>query len=147
VEVAMSIQITKDTTEDPWVDTELIIRTIEKSRDRLRTTAGMIMTLSGMSVSAALAITIFLLKQQSASFTTLVLVGLAAVSLFAGSLLAVESSFFRQEYAITTQSQFVADLLKLLGREMRFLRLASASTLLGLALIAAAVLVEVGSSP
>jgi len=138
----MAITVTKDTTDDPMIEADLVMQTIEKNRDRLRTTSGMIMSLSGMSISASLAIVLFLLKEHAATTATVALIVLAAISLFVAAFFAIEASFFRNDYAITTRSQFLSDLLRLLHREMRLVRWASVSTLIGLGFLALAVAVH-----
>lgn len=128
----MAIRITKDTTSDPLVESDVVITTIEKNRDRLRTTASMIVGLSSMSLSASLAIAIFLVREHVAQKPTVVLISMAAFQFLLAAILAVESSFFRRNYRISTCSRFVADLLHVFEREIRFVRFASLAALGGL---------------
>jgi hypothetical protein len=138
----MPIEITKDTTTDPQISGEILITTIEKNRDRVRTTAGMILSLSGMSLSAALAIALFAVKENKVRPVSLVLICLAAVLFLSASLFAIEASFFRQQYRITTRSQFIADLLQLFSRETRYVRVASVFSIGGLACLVTAVVLQ-----
>jgi hypothetical protein len=99
----------------------------------------MIMSLSGMCLSASLAIVIFVLREQVATTSSVSLIIVAAVSFLLAALFSIEASFFRNEYAITTQSQFISDLLKLLDREAYLVRKASIATLVGLGFLGAAI--------
>ena len=127
----MPVKITGHQTQDQLVTDDVLINTIERNRDRVRTTASMVLTVSGIMISASVAFVLFTNDKKignallSASFivTATLFVVAAAASLF--------STLLRTKVSMTSQSQFVLDLLGQYNRELRLLRIAIVPLLLG----------------
>lgn len=144
----MSVKITSDSTQDEFVAHDIIVTTIEKSRDRVRTTAQMILSLSGISISGTLAISLYTLRYEPDLLAVSVLLVLAALVFVTSAFLAISSSFLRTKELVSTQSLFVNDLMSQLEGEHRLLRISAVFLLLGLILLVAAILAtNIGGGP
>jgi hypothetical protein len=129
----MTIRILSHVSKDEPVKTDLIITTVEKNRDRIRATSGMVITTSGILISACLGIILFTTDKKLITETMAWAFGAALGCFLCASVLAVLSSVLRTEYGVSSEAQFVSDLLKIFGSELRLSRLALGSLLLGLA--------------
>ena len=55
----MTIKILREVSEEKPVDFALVIETLERNRERIRTIANMVLTLSGIMISACVALIMF----------------------------------------------------------------------------------------
>lgn len=122
-------------TQEP-VEPGIILETVEKNRDRLRTTAGMLLTLSGILISFSAAFLIFVSDKAPNEHRTIGIFAVAVVAFITSSVIAISATFLRTKYAISYQSKFLSDLLALYSTELRLLRVASVVTIVGLILVA-----------
>lgn len=137
----MVIRIIGDYSEDPQVPIDTLIRTIETNRDRCRASANMLLTLAGVVLAASFAYLAFLFEKQPDMTPASVLFTVAAICFLVSAFSSVYSSFLNTEVPIAGQSQFVVDLLRMLHREVRFLRIAGATIVLGLVLLTSGIVV------
>lgn len=119
------------------VDLELVLATVEKNRDRIRTTGGMLMTFSGILTSSSIALTLFLVEKMGAGRMSVALFSASVFGFLSCAVLAIVSSFLRGVYPISDRTQFVSDVLHLYNSELRLLRLCSLMAIVGLLFLAA----------
>ena len=131
----MPIRFLAEHSEERPVSLDLLVQTIERNRDRLRTTGTMFLTLSGLLLSTCLAVTLYLLEKQRGGKIALLVTGLASLCLLASACLSISATFLRSRYAITSEAQFATDLLRLFNAELRLARLAFSSLLAGLCVL------------
>lgn len=134
----MPVQITNHdfSTQEP-VETELVLQTVEKNRDRVRTTASMLLTLSGMLISFSAAFVLFVTDKAPNEQSTIALFASAVAAFVAAAVLAISATFLRTKYSISDMGKFVTDLLRLYNTELRLLRFASIVSIIGLLLLVA----------
>jgi hypothetical protein len=134
----MPVQITShDFSAQEMVETDVVLGTVEKNRDRIRTTAGMLLTLSGMLISFSAAFLLFVTDKAPNEHSTIAAFASAVVAFVAAAVLAISATFLRTKYSISDKTKFVTDLLRLYNSELRLLRLASLVSIIGLLLLVA----------
>lgn len=117
------------------VDADLVLQTVEKNRDRVRTTAGMLLTLSGILISFLSAVVLFLVDKEPDERSTIAVLASAAGAFVTVAVLAISATFLRTKYSVSDKAKFVTDLLRLYNRELLLLRFASTVSILGLLLL------------
>lgn len=128
----MVIRILRHESRDEPVDIQLIVDTIERNRDRLRTIANMSLTVSGIMISACIAFVLFAVDKKTGGVFLPVAFSVGAVFFFIAACVGIYSSLLRRKYSISTKAQFVEDLLSLYYSELKLLRACFISLLLGL---------------
>jgi hypothetical protein len=139
-EARMTIRILRDVSNDPLVSRELLAQTIETNRDRVRTSADMLLTLSGIVLSASFGFLLYVMEKRVANPATLASLLAAILCFLMASYFAIETSFLRGPHAISSESQFVADLLAVFNRELGHLRAGTRWAFLGLSALTVGVL-------
>ena len=114
-----------------------IMDTIEKNRDRVRITANMLVTLSGILISFCSAFVLFLTKEKLLGVLPILIFVLAAGTFLSSAILGISSTYLRVAYAVLDEPQFINDLLHRYNAEMRLLRLATATMIVGLVSVVA----------
>lgn len=135
----MPIRVVKETSQDETVGFETLVTIIETNRDRVRTMGNMILTVSGIILSATFAILLFIFDKGGMSQTFLVI----AVVLFGGSILlnlvsiyfSIASSLLKTRYSITTKVNVVTDLMALFHSELQLVRVSFIFVLIALLFI------------
>jgi Na+/melibiose symporter-like transporter len=117
------------------VSFDLLVNTVEKNRDRIRTTSGMLLTLAGILTSFCAGLVLFLVDKVHAGRATVLLFGLAIVVFVVSAIVAIVASFLNTKHAIVDKTQFLTDLLHLYNAELRLLRIASVTLIFGLLLL------------
>jgi hypothetical protein len=125
--------------EREQVGFDAITATIEKNRDRVRTVAGMLLSLSGILISFSAGFVIFVADKATKDHRTIAIFIGAVLAFLVSAALAISSSFLRSEYAISDRAQFTTDLLALYNSELRLLRIGCLVVILGMLLILAGV--------
>jgi hypothetical protein len=137
----MTVTITRhEFSQGEEVDFELLVTTIEKNRDRARTTSGMLLTLAGILTSFSAGLILFLVEKVKPGRSTILLFALAVIAFVISAIVAIAASFLRVRHTIVDKPQFLIDLLHLYEAELRLIRLASAATVIGLLLLSASAL-------
>ena len=111
---------------------EVLIATIERNRDRIRNISGMLLTVCGLLVSASTGFTLFITDKKVGSSITIASFGIGALCFLSAAVLSVIASFLRTSYTISSQEQFLTDLLRVFHVELRLARLSLAALLAGL---------------
>ena len=124
--------------QDP-VDFDVIVATVEKNRDRVRTVAGMLLSLAGVLMSFSSGFVLFVSDKAPREYRTIGLFVATVLFFLISAVLAISSSFLRSKYAVADKAQFTTDLLQLYSSELRLLRIASVTTTIGLLLVVAGV--------
>ncbi len=127
----MPIKILRHGSSEEAVGMELMIDTIEKNRDRIREVANMSLTVSGIMVSASIAIVLFCADKHIGGKYLSLSLCVASVFFFTSACLSLYSSLLRKKYAISSKAQFVEDLLSLYYSELRFMRASLVPLFLG----------------
>ena len=118
----MPIEITaRHGQPDDTVDDELVIDTIERNRERVRTVGNMSLTVSGIMVSSSVAFVLFIAEKQGPR-TLVILFTVATALFFAAASLSLVSAMLRTRVVISTRTQFVADLMRQYNSELSLLR-------------------------
>lgn len=120
----MAIRILRHESRDKAVEFALIVDTLERNRERIRTIANMVLTLSGIMISACVALIVFAADKDLATPVLKWSLALASVSFLPASWFSLLASFLRTKYTISGEAQFVTDMLALYYSELRFLRVA-----------------------
>ncbi len=131
----MAIRILKYKSRDESVSTDLIIDTVERNRDRIRTIANMSLTLSGIMISASTAFVLFAVEKKIGGIVLPLALAAAGACFFLSATISVYSSLLRTKYGISSEAQFVEDLLSLYYSELRLLRVCFFPLILGFAAI------------
>lgn len=137
----MAIKIIKDSTKQVNVSNDLIIRTIETNRDRVRTSANMILSLSGIVLSASMAFLLFIIEKKVADWLTILSFGFASLCFLVAAYNSIHSSFLRKTFTISEEAQFITDLLYLLNQEISLLKRATFSILTGMLVLSIGVVI------
>lgn len=137
----MAIKIITDSTKKVLVSNDLIIRTIETNRDRVRTSANMILSLSGIVLSASIAFLLFIIEKKIADWMTIFCFGFASLCFLIAAYNSIYSSFLRKTFTITDETQFINDLLYLLNQELKYLKIATFSILTGMVVLSSGVII------
>ncbi|KAF0145432.1 MAG: hypothetical protein FD156_1002 [Nitrospirae bacterium] len=123
----MSIRVIKEQHKDEKVEFDTIIQIIEKNRDRVRTTGNMILTISGITLSATLGLLLFLSDKGGITQRSMMTLGILFGSAISINLISIffsiTSSFLKEKYALTTKLKALTDLLKLFYSELRLVRI------------------------
>ena len=134
----MAVEITNhEFSAGDQVEIDLILQTVEKNRDRVRTTASMLLTLSGTLISFSTAFLLFVTDKARNEHSTIAVFASAVAAFVATAVLAISATFLRTPYSISDKTKFVTDLLQLYHRELRLLRIASLVSIIGLMLLVA----------
>jgi|SRR5208337_94342 len=128
----MAVRIVNKQFDSSLVSQDTLVSTVEKNRDRIRTFGGMLLTLCGVLISASTAFTLFLVDKKLGSHKTILFFGAAALCFVVTALLTVLSSFLRTNYAVSSQEQFLTDLLTVYTSELLFMRCALIALIFGL---------------
>jgi len=135
----VAIRIIKEVSEDSHVEFDTIIQIIETNRDRVRTIGNMILTVSGIVLSATFGILLFIFDKGGLGrmkvTILVVLFGGAVLTNLLSVYLSIASSFLRTTYSLTTKVNLVTDLMALLNSELRLVRLSFLFLIAGLLLI------------
>ena len=119
----------------PPVELDLIVETIEKNRDRIRTSCGMLLTFAGILISFGTASLLFVAGRLKLERSILVFFAGALIGFVLVAVLAIASSFLRTRYAVSDKPQFVTDLLRLYDSELQLLRLSAGTMIVSLLLL------------
>lgn len=131
----MAIKIVNYESQDKPVEKQLIIDTVERNRDRIRTVANMALTVSGIMISTSVAVIIFSVDKQVGGNALPVAFGFAALFFFFAACVSIYSSLLRTKYTISSETKFVTDLIRLYYSELRLLRLCFLPLALGFFMI------------
>lgn len=128
------IRILWEKHEENLVSFDTIRDSIEKSRDRLRVLANMVLTASGLLLSSCFVFIVLLLDKFSGTQVVLLRISftVSALLFLFSAVFSIISSLLRPRYTIVTELKFVDDLLKLFEREVRLFTIAFVLLLLGL---------------
>jgi hypothetical protein len=137
----VAIRILHQSTQDEEVDTALLVETLERNRDRIRTVANMSLTVSGIMVSACVALLLFCADKNVGLSTLPVAFCMACVLFFVAACLSLYSAMLRTQYVVSSKAQFVEDLLTVFYSELRLLRASLIPLFLGLLTITAGTIV------
>lgn len=118
----MAVTILRHFSQDALVDSQLLIDTIERNRDRLREIANMVLTVSGIMVSACTAFLVFAADKGVGGWWLGALFCAASLLFFVAACLGLSSAMLRTKYAITSRARFVDDLLALYYSELHRVR-------------------------
>jgi len=133
----MPIEVIRHISNDSPVDDNLLIETLERNRERIRTIANMSLTVSGIMISSSIAFVLFAEEKGIGGPLLSAVFGLAMVLFFIAASLSLISSTLRRSYVISTRSQFIVDLLSLYYSELRFLRVSFVPLFIGFLTITA----------
>lgn len=128
----MTVKILRHETRDESVDSQLLVDTIERNRDRLRTIANMALTVSGIMISACIAFVLFIVDKRIGGIFLPIAFSMAALLFFIATCVSTYSSLLRTKYTIFTKAQFVDDLLSLYYSELKYIRASFVPLFLGL---------------
>ena len=118
---------------DEVVDTSVIVGTIERNRDRVRSLVTMMISATSILFSANLAILIFMIdKIKTAGLWSRVLGMLSVVCLIVTLVTSMMGAFLRRHFSITSTTKFIDDLLMVYYSELRIVRIAFAFLVAGL---------------
>jgi hypothetical protein len=115
-----------------------LMDTIERNRDRIRVTANMIITLSGILISFTTT-SVFFIARENAAHLSVFLFLAGAGAFLVSAILGISSTYLHFRYAVLDETQFVMDLMHRYHSEIRLLRLATGVLILGLLLLIVAV--------
>jgi len=118
----MTVRIIREESQEESVALDLVINTLEKNRDRIRTIGGMLLTISGLLISTCLGFLLFTVDRKLFDKTVAGCFLAAMVIFLTSSCLSILASFLRTNYSISTKGQFVTDLLSLYYSELGFSR-------------------------
>ena len=112
-----------------FVTPQLVIDTIERNRERIRTVSNMILTMVGLLLSVSFAVVPFAYdKVRNASRQATIVIGIAysltVLALLLSAYQSIFASLLRREYSITTVIKFIDDLMELYYTELLHLRVA-----------------------
>ena len=134
----MPVEITDHEFATPEnVEPDVVLQTVEKNRDRVRTTAGMLLTLSGMLISFSTALLLFVTDKSPTEHRTIAAFASAVAAFVVAAVLAISATFLRTKYPVSDKTNFITDLLRLYEAELQLLRLASIVSIIGLVFIVA----------
>lgn len=121
------MEIVGETNDDHnFVDQKIVIDTIEKNRDRVRTVIGIILSSTGFLFSANVASLLFNVDKLRNTEPFVRILYLASLTtLLLTVLFCVSAAFLRTTYSITTRVKFINDLLTNYYRELRMVKVAS----------------------
>jgi hypothetical protein len=146
----MTIRIIKEKHDEEAVDFHSIVQIIETNRDRVRATGNMILTVSGIILSAIFAFLLFLFNKggqgQMERILLILFFGGAICINLVSIYFAITSSFLITKYPITTRINMINDLLLLFHSELRLVRISFICLILGLLLLAIGIFIFVFSS-
>jgi len=127
-------------------DVRLIIETLERNRDRIRTLVNMIISTAGFLFSANLAFILLVIdKLVTVSQFAIILFFLALLLLLTTLVTSILASFLKQKYTITSDLKFVDDLLSIYYRELRLMRLSFVFLICGLSILFLVIVIIVNS--
>lgn len=129
------IRILWEKHEENLVSFDTIRDSIEKSRDRLRVLANMVLTASGLLLSACFVFIILLLEKFSGMQMAILLrisFSVSALFFLLAAIFSIVSSLLRARFTIVTELKFIDDLLKLIEREAKLFTAAFVLLVLGL---------------
>ena len=143
----MAVRIVKRELKDQNVEFSIILQIIERNRDRVRATGNMVLTVSGIIVSATVGITLFTLNQNLPDLAKVIVrvvfpiaIILSVTSIYFG----VAASLLRVSYSVTTQLAILSSLMRLFESELRKVTLAFRLLMLSLATIVLGIIAIVG---
>jgi hypothetical protein len=134
----MAVRIVNGEFDSSPVPFETVISTVEKNRDRVRSIGAMVLTLCGILISAANGLILFMADKRLGSHRLTLTLGGSVICFMGASVLAVLSSFLRRTVPVSSQAQFVVDMLAIYLSELTLLRWTLAFLLLGLCFMAGA---------
>jgi hypothetical protein len=137
----MAIKILRQETHDVAVPDRLLIDTVERNRDRIRTNANMTLTISGVLISACLALLIFAADKNIGGLYLRVSFCIACLFFFSSTCLSVYSCTLRMRFSISGQAQFTQDLLTIYYRELSLLRASYIPLTLGFLTLTASMII------
>lgn len=117
--ILMAIRIIGQQTNVKAVDANLLVNTIEKNRDRVRTLANMVLSSSSVLISASLAFLLYLGNNKILDRTSAITIIVCLAVLLSASVSSIGAGLMRTKYVISDQGQFVESLLKLLSSELK----------------------------
>ena len=129
------IRVVWEKHDEALITFDVIRDTLEKSRDRIRDLANMVLTASGLLLSSCFVFIVLLIEKfpahsfggwLKASFV------LSSVLFLLSAIFSILSALLRPQYTIVTELKFVDDLLKLYRRELSLFTFAFVSLLAGL---------------
>jgi hypothetical protein len=129
------IKVVWEKHDDALISTDVVRESIETSRDRLRVLANMVLSTSGLLLSACFAFLVLLLDKFGGSTVGLILrIALAGSALFflLSSVLSIVSSLLHARFTIVTELKFIHDLMTLIQKEVRLFTLSFYCMLVGL---------------
>ncbi|MBR1219832.1 hypothetical protein JQ557_17625 [Bradyrhizobium sp. U87765 SZCCT0131] len=109
-----------------------IMDTIEKNRDRIRVTANMMVTLSGILISFCSTFVFFLTKEHIPGHLPVIAFTAGAIAFLFVATLGIASTYLRIDYPVLDEPRFIHDLLDRYHSEMRLLRISTAIMIAGL---------------
>ncbi|WP_054762268.1 hypothetical protein [Methylomonas koyamae] len=136
----MAVKIVDESFEEgTHVELDLLITTIEKNRDRVRSVASMLLTFSGTLISFGSAFLLFVSDKAPSERRTISIFAFAILLLITAAALSIFSSFLRNKYSMSNKSEFTSALLQLYSAELRLIGVAACFTILGLTALVTAV--------
>jgi hypothetical protein len=132
----MAIRIVRHLSRDEPVSNQALIEMIERNRDRLREIANMGLTVSSLMISTCFALLLYAAdKSLGGRSLALTLCG-AALCFFSSAFVGIFASLLRRNYAVSSEAQFIEDLLSLFRSELHLLRLSFLPACIGFILLA-----------
>jgi hypothetical protein len=113
--------------EEKAVSFETIRDSVERSRDRVRKAANMVLSSSGVLLTASFAFLVLLIERfPDASVGIVLRIGfcLSSACFLLAAVMSIVTSLLHARFSIATELKFVTDLLTLLQKEARLLRVA-----------------------
>lgn len=136
----MAVQIVGEKFEESsHVELDLLITTVEKNRDRVRSIASMLLSFAGTLIAFSSAFLLFTSDKAPSERRTIAVFSLAIALLIIAAALSIFLAFLRNKYSISDKSEFVSALLELYEAELKLLKTAAVFAICGLIALVAAV--------
>lgn len=129
------IKVVCEKHEDGLISLNVVRESIERSRDRLRVLANMVLSTSGVLLSVCFAFLVLLLERFSGSSAGVFLrvtLALSAFFFLLAAIFSIVSSLLHARFTILTEFKFINDLLKLIRREVKLFTFAFFFMVVGL---------------
>lgn len=145
----MAIRIIKKFGHGENIDFVTTLHVIERNRDRVRTTGNMLLTVSGIIMSATVGVTLFMLKQDLMLLERMLVLTMFPLATVCGAssiYFGVAASLLRAPFAVTTELEMLSAMMRLFDAELRKVTLAFRLLTLSLAAIVVGMLALVALS-
>jgi len=128
----MTIRVLSHKTQPKMVEPALIVDTVERNRDRNRTVGNMVLTMAGILISMTIVLIVFSADKKINDIRLATAFFISVFAYVLTGMIGIASCFLRTKRTITTEAQFISDLLSLFLTELRLLRLSCTFLALGM---------------